>query len=374
MKRARIIYNPSSGREMVKREMLGILNIYEQAGYETSTFATTPEPLSAQKEATRAAKAGFDLIVAAGGDGTINEVVNGIAPLEKRPKMAIIPAGTTNDYARALKVSRDDPLEAAKVILKNQNIKMDIGKIQAFLPAEQAQAGQVAEATATDQRAQAAGKLVKQPVRYFMNIAALGTLSELTYAVPSAMKSLYGYLAYLVKGAELLTRLKPVSAKVSFDDGEYEGDISMIFLALTNSVAGFETIVPDAKLDDGMFTLLIVKKSNLWQIAQLASQVLKGGAHVHNPNLIYKKTSKVEIEPLNGDPIKVNLDGEYGGDAPMTFENLKQHIEFVANIEAMKTDDTTAKIQEQFVEQVEKLEAKGGHDELPVADENESKK
>ena len=84
---------------MVKRDMLDILNVYEQAGYETSTFATTPAPMSAQNEATRAAKAGFDLIVAAGGDGTINEVVNGIAPLEKRPMMAIIPAGTTNDYA-----------------------------------------------------------------------------------------------------------------------------------------------------------------------------------------------------------------------------------------------------------------------------------
>ena len=347
MRRARIIYNPSSGREMVKRDMLDILNVYEQAGYETSTFATTPAPMSAQHEATRAAKAGFDLIVAAGGDGTINEVVNGIAPLEKRPMMAIIPAGTTNDYARALKVSRDDPLEAAKVILQGQTIKMDIGKIQAIKAGEKE------------------GQVVKQPVRYFMNIAALGTLSELTYAVPSAMKSLYGYLAYLVKGAELLTRLKPVSAKVTYDDGVYEGDISMIFLALTNSVAGFETIVPDAKLDDGQFTLLIVKKSNLWQIAQLASQVLKGGAHINNPQLIYKKTSKVNIEPLNHDPIKVNLDGEYGGDAPMTFENLKQHIEFVANIDAMNTDITTTKIQEQFVEQVEKLEAKGGQHDLP---------
>lgn len=332
---------------MVKRDMLDILNVYEQAGYETSTFATTPAPMSAQHEATRAAKAGFDLIVAAGGDGTINEVVNGIAPLEKRPMMAIIPAGTTNDYARALKVSRDDPLEAAKVILQGQTIKMDIGKIQAIKTGEKE------------------GQVVKQPVRYFMNIAALGTLSELTYAVPSAMKSLYGYLAYLVKGAELLTRLKPVSAKVTYDDGVYEGDISMIFLALTNSVAGFETIVPDAKLDDGQFTLLIVKKSNLWQIAQLASQVLKGGAHINNPQLIYKKTSKVNIEPLNHDPIKVNLDGEYGGDAPMTFENLKQHIEFVANIDAMNTDITTTKIQEQFVEQVEKLEAKGGQHDLP---------
>lgn len=333
---------------MVKRDMLSILNIYEEAGYETSTFATTPEPLSAQKEAERAAKAGFDLIVAAGGDGTINEVVNGIAPLEKRPMMAIIPAGTTNDYARALKVSREDPVEAAKVILKKQTIKMDIGKIQAETVGE---GGEV------------------PPVRYFMNIAALGTLSEITYAVPSYMKSLYGYLAYLVKGAELLTRLKPVKAKVTFDDGEYDGDISMIFLALTNSVAGFESLVPDAKLDDGKFTLLIVKKANMWQIAQLVSEVLKGGNHVNSPKLIYKKTSKVQIEPLDQDQIKVNLDGEYGGDAPMAFDNLAQHIEFVANLEDMSNDAVTEKIQEQFVEQVEQLEKQGQDIDLPDSPE-----
>ncbi len=76
----------------------------------------------AREEAKRATEAGFELIVAAGGDGTINEVVNGIAPAKKRPKMAIIPAGTTNDYARALRISSDDPVEAARVILKGQTV------------------------------------------------------------------------------------------------------------------------------------------------------------------------------------------------------------------------------------------------------------
>ena len=93
MKRARIIYNPTSGREAIRRDLVDILNVYEQAGYETSAFATTPEPNSALNEARRAAEDGFDLLIAAGGDGTINEVVNGIAPLDKRPMLAIIPAG-----------------------------------------------------------------------------------------------------------------------------------------------------------------------------------------------------------------------------------------------------------------------------------------
>lgn len=121
MKKARVIYNPTSGKELVKKNLADILSILEECGYEASAFATTPEENSARNEAHRAARAGFDLLVAAGGDGTINEVVNGIAPLKRRPKMAIIPAGTTNDYARALKIPRDNIVKAAEVIKKKSN-------------------------------------------------------------------------------------------------------------------------------------------------------------------------------------------------------------------------------------------------------------
>ena len=119
-KRARLIYNPTSGQEMIKQNIAEVLEVLESIGYETSAFQTKPEHLSAQKEAERAAKAGFDLVLVAGGDGTINEVVNGIAPLEHRPKIAIIPTGTTNDYARALKIPMGDPVAAAKIIGKNE--------------------------------------------------------------------------------------------------------------------------------------------------------------------------------------------------------------------------------------------------------------
>lgn len=299
MKRARIIYNPTSGREAIRRDLVDILAVYEEAGYETSAYATTPEPNSAMMEAERAAKAGFDLLVAAGGDGTINEVVNGIAPLDERPMLAIIPAGTTNDYARALSIPREDPLAAAKVILKGKAAKMDIGQ-------------------ANDS--------------YFINIAAGGSLSELTYSVPSKLKSMYGYLAYVVKGAEMLTSIKPMDIHVKYDDGEFNGKSAMFFLALTNSVGGFEQIVPDAKLDDGKFTLLIVKTTKFAEILNLITEVLKG-KHVNNANLIYVKSEKVEVASTKNDKIMINLDGEYGGDAPVTFINHKQHIDIVANID-----------------------------------------
>ncbi|WP_431061007.1 diacylglycerol kinase [Weissella paramesenteroides] len=308
MKRARIIYNPTSGREAIRRDLVDILDVYEEAGYETSAFATTPEPNSAMMEAKRAAEAGFDLLVAAGGDGTINEVVNGIAPLDKRPMLAIIPAGTTNDYARALSIPREDPLAAAKVILKGKAAKMDIGQ-------------------ANDS--------------YFINIAAGGSLSELTYSVPSKLKSMYGYLAYVVKGAEMLTSIKPMDIHVKYDDGEFNGKSAMFFLALTNSVGGFEQIVPDAKLDDGKFTLLIVKTTKFAEILNLITEVLKG-KHVNNPNLIYVKSEKVEVSSTKNDRIMINLDGEYGGDAPVTFINHKQHIKIVANIDDISSDTLVA--------------------------------
>lgn len=255
MKKARVIYNPTSGKELLKKNLADILQALEEAGFEASAYATTPEPDSAKNEACRVAELGFDLVVAAGGDGTINEVVNGIAPLEHRPKMAIIPAGTTNDYARALKIPRDNIKAAAEVIKKHQTVKMDIGL---------------------------------SDNSYFINIAAGGYLTELTYEVPSELKSIFGYLAYLAKGAEMLPRVKPIKMRLKYDEGEYIGNASMFFLGLTNSVGGFEQIAPDAKLDDGKFSLIIVKTANIFEILHIAALMLNGGRHVDDPRIIYK--------------------------------------------------------------------------------------
>ena len=200
-KRARLIYNPTSGQEIMKKNVAEVLDILEGAGFEASAFQTTPDENSAKNEATRAAKAGFDLVIAAGGDGTINEVVSGIAPLKKRPQMAVIPTGTTNDFARALKIPRGNPVEAAKVIAKNQTLQMDIGRAYAD--------------------------------KYFINIAAAGSFTELTYSVPSRLKTVLGYLAYLVKGAELLPQVKKVPVRITHDEGVFEGGLSMIFVAFS---------------------------------------------------------------------------------------------------------------------------------------------
>lgn len=326
--RARLIYNPTSGHETLPNSVGDILNVLEQAGYEASAYRTTAKKKSALKEARRVAQEGFDLVVAAGGDGTINEVINGIADLETRPEMAIIPAGTTNDYARALKIPRDDVVEAAKVVLKKQKLDVDIG-----------QAGE----------------------HYFINIAGGGSMTELTYEVTSAYKSILGYLAYLVKGAEMLPRINPIDMHIEYDEGVFDGKATMFLIGLTNSIGGMEQIAPNSVIGDGTFSLIIVKETNLRDLVHLITLVLNGGRHVDNPKVIYTKTKEITVKANDDNRIMINLDGEYGGDAPMKFKNLHNHVRMYANVDSipLKALDSTEEekdVSEKIIEEEKKLD------------------
>ncbi len=295
MKRARIIYNPTSGREAFKKELPEVLRRFEVAGYETSAHATTCEG-----DATKAAKIAvdrkFDLIIAAGGDGTINEVIHGMAEQEYRPKLAIIPVGTTNDFARALGIPREIQ-KAVSVILEHNTRRLDIGKVNDH---------------------------------YFMNIAGGGKLTELTYEVPSKLKTMLGQLAYYLKGIEMLPSLKPTKVQIEYDGKWFDDEIMLFLVSNTNSVGGFEKIAPEAKMDDGYFDLVILRKTNLAEFVRIASLATKG-AHLEDKNIFYTRANRIKVH--TEEKMQLNLDGEYGGLLPGEFENLYQHIEFFVSEE-----------------------------------------
>ncbi|MRG87415.1 diacylglycerol kinase [Salinibacillus xinjiangensis] len=291
MKRARIIYNPTSGREAFQKELPEVLKKLEQAGYETSTHATTGEG-DATEAARTAVERRYDIVIAAGGDGTINEVVNGLAEQEFRPKLGIIPVGTTNDFARAIRVSRNIQ-KAVDIIVEGHTRRLDIGRVN------------------EDQ--------------YFINIAGGGKITELTYEVPSKLKTMLGQLAYYIKGIEMLPFFRPTRVKIQYNDEVIDDEIMMFLLSNSNSVGGFEKLAPDAKLDDGYFDLLILKKTNIADFVLIASMALRGN-HINSDKIIYAKTNSVTIE--TEDKMQLNIDGEYGGLLPGKFVNLYQHIEF----------------------------------------------
>ena len=290
MKRARIIYNPTSGREAFKKELPAVLEKLEIAGFEASAHATTGEG-DAIKAARIAVERKYDIVIAAGGDGTINEVVNGLAEQEYRPKLGVIPVGTTNDFARALTIPRDSIQKAVDVIIQNQSMLLDIGKVN-------------------DQ--------------YFINIAGGGKLTELTYEVPSKLKTMIGQMAYYFKGIEMLPSLKPAGVKIEYDGNVIEEDIMLFLISNTNSVGGFEKLAPDACLDDGYFDLLILRKTNLAEFIRIASLALRG-AHLDDKHVIYTKAKHIKVTPV--EKMQLNIDGEYGGLLPGEFRNLKQHID-----------------------------------------------
>ncbi|MGE7602835.1 diacylglycerol kinase [Peribacillus sp. NPDC097675] len=288
MKRARLIYNPTSGREAIKKSLPAVLAKLEAAGYEASAHATT-----GAGDATNAAKIaierGYDIVIAAGGDGTIYEVVNGLADAEKRPKLGIIPTGTTNDFARALHLPKS--IEgAADIIANGHTMPIDIGKMNE---------------------------------KYFINIAGGGRLTELTYDVPIKLKTMLGQLAYYIKGIEMLPSIKPTEVAIEYDGKLFEGEIMLFLVANTNSVGGFEKLAPDASLNDGMFTLLILKKANLADIVRIATLAMRG-EHIHDKNVIYVKANRIKITAKK--EMMLNLDGEFGGMAPAEFVNQYRHF------------------------------------------------
>jgi diacylglycerol kinase (ATP) len=301
MKRARIIYNPTSGRELFRKHLPEVLEKMEKAGYETSCHATTGEG-DATVAATLAVNRKYDLVVAVGGDGTLNEVVAGVSKFEKRPKIGLIPMGTTNDFARAVHIPRDIN-KAVDIIIQGDSIPVDVGMMND---------------------------------RYFINIAGGGRLTELTYEVPSKLKTVLGQLAYYLKGIEMLPSIRASSVRIEYD-GQVFDDKAMLFLiGLTNSVGGFEKLAPDASINDGKFTLLILKELNMAEFIRVASLALRG-EHLSDPHVIYAKASKISVS--SDERVLLNLDGEYGGLLPATFENLERHIEVLVPLSSIGEKD-----------------------------------
>jgi len=301
MKRARIIYNPTSGREIFKKNLPEVLETLEIAGYETSCHATTREG-DATEAAKKAVENGFDIIIASGGDGTLNEVVAGVSEFEKRPKIGLIPMGTTNDFARAVHIPRDIK-KAVEIIVKGDSIPVDVGFVND---------------------------------RYFINIAGGGRITELTYDVPSKLKTMLGQLAYYLKGIEMLPSIKSTKVRIEYDGEVFEDEVMMFLVGLTNSVGGFEKLAPSSSINDGLFSLLILKKLNIAEFIRVASLALRG-EHLNDPHVIYKKAKHIKV--TSDDMVLLNLDGEYGGDIPATFENLYRHIEVFVPIDEIREED-----------------------------------
>lgn len=294
--RIRLIYNPTAGKEVFRQHLPDVLRILENSGLEASCHATQGTR-DATVEATRAARDGFSYVVACGGDGTVHEVINGLAVVSAgmRPALGIIPAGTTNDLARALGIPFQIG-EAARLIAAQHTMPLDLGRIGHD--------------------------------RYFVNIAGCGRLTEITYDVPSRMKTILGQLAYVMKGLERLPGLRPIHLQLrssSRGEADYEYDHQAMLCLITNSrsVGGFERLAPQASVHDGKLDVLIVKPTNLANLLRIASIALRG-EHVRDERVVYFHAQRIELS--SHEQVDVNIDGEYGGRLPTVVQVMPSHL------------------------------------------------
>lgn len=288
MKKAMIIANPSSGKEKAREYIQHIESKMESAGYDVDVRFTEGEG-DAERLAKTACEEMYDAVIAMGGDGTMNETVNGLAEQPHRPVLGVIPLGTVNDFARALQI----PLEPEEAIahLTEATASVDIGKING---------------------------------RYFLNILALGGIAEAVGDVPVARKTNFGPLAYLVEGIKTLKEKTPFSLKIVTDEQTYEEDALLFLAALTNSVGGFEQLAPDAEIEDGFIHCFIVKDVFLPKLVRVGVNLLKGDLQ-HDPDVIYFRAKTLSIS--SNEELEANVDGDLGDSVPLELQVLHGHLD-----------------------------------------------
>ena len=228
----------------------------------------------ATRFAREAGESGVDLLIAAGGDGTMNEVVNGVAQTDWRGPVALIPLGTANDFALGLGVPEEVPT-AFDVAVEGSDREVD---------------------------------LVRVNDRYFVNVSTGGVAAQATGETPSDTKQLLGPLAYLVTGVQKLPELEPTPARFTTPDGEvYDGDVMMYAVGNGRRTGAGSLVTPEAELADGELDVMIVPGMTRMEFMALAPRI-RSGTHVDHPDVTYFRTDRLTVE-CGGD-LAVNADGE----------------------------------------------------------------
>lgn len=276
-KRVLFIYNPKSGRGSIARRVEAIADLFRSHGY-----TLIPHPINFD-ENPFAEERDLSLVVVAGGDGTINFVVNRMKALGLNFPLGVIPSGTANDFARALGMSRN-PMKAARQILASEERLIDCGRVNDL---------------------------------YFVNIFSFGIFTTTSQRTPNEQKNRIGKLAYLIEGVKEVTTMHAVPLQVRAD-GEVFDLNSLMVLVFNGQTAGGFQLTRGASITDGKFDVVMVEKHNLLRSTWALGHYLLGG----NTQIVrHMQVSELEIESSVQEP--TDVDGQRGAEFPLHIECLK---------------------------------------------------
>lgn len=275
MKNLLFVINPSAGKKHIKNRLFEIVDIYVKKGYSVRVY-----PTQSKGDATRIVQEEgwlHDIIVCAGGDGTMDEVVEGYMRCGCDTPIGYIPCGTTNDFARSLGIPKD-PIRAAKRVVKYDPSPVDVGCFNGD---------------------------------FFIYVAAFGAFTEVTYTTPQEYKNYLGHAAYVIEGIKSVPTLSAYHMKFEYDGNVIEDDFILGMVTNSLTVGGFPN--PNSKIaefDDGEFEVLLVKyPSNPLDLQATVTAYLMGD---FDSRYMYQfKTQKLKVE--SNEAVTWTLDGEFGG-------------------------------------------------------------
>ena len=241
-KKMLFIFNPRSGKGSIKTRLMDILDIFVKGGYEV-----TVHPTQAYMDGFKIAKkkAGeYDLVVVSGGDGTLDEIVSGILRVGCKTPIGYIPAGSTNDFANSMHISKN-MLQAATDIVEGIPHAFDVGKFNDD---------------------------------FFVYIAAFGLFTDVSYETNQDLKNILGHAAYILEGTQRIFNIKSYKLKVLSEEAELEGDFIFGMISNSTSVGGFKKLTgPDVMLDDGVFEVMFIRMPrNLLDLNEIIASLVSG--------------------------------------------------------------------------------------------------
>jgi lipid kinase YegS len=290
---SRIIRVIVNGRVAQDAQLRAAVAQVRERGHRVEVRVTW-EAGDAQRFAAEAAEAGIPTIVAAGGDGTLHEVVNGVAWAGAYADCAIgiLPLGTANDFASACGIPTADLLDALLLIAEGTPAPIDVGRL---------------------------GE------RVFVNVASGGFGAQVTAETPPELKRLLGAVAYFLTGLRYVTDLQALQARVEAPEFRWEGDFYALAIGNGRQAGGGFHVCPWALLDDGLLDVLIIPAMPRAHLFTLLED-LRRGTHLNNVHVVYRRLPSLKIE--SDQPLQVNLDGEPVHDTVFNFEQLPWRIPF----------------------------------------------
>lgn len=292
MKKVILFYNPTSGSGMFKNNLDKIVERYQEAGFMVVPIRAGKgrmifDYLSELNPDTY--KEEYHQIIAAGGDGTINICVNAMVRNHIDLPLAIMPAGTANDFAYYFNI----PNEIDKMLdisLGNNYTYADVGKVND---------------------------------KYFINVSAIGQVVDVSQKTDPTLKNTIGVLAYYLKALSEVPNLKPIRVTLTTPEEVYEEDMYFMVVMNGKSAGGFKKISPESEINDGLLDVMLFRNMNLLEMPGVFMKVLAGN-HPSSKHVLSFQTSELKIESESDLP--TDIDGEHGEKFPLIFSVLPKRL------------------------------------------------